>query len=281
MKGFAALLSVFLLPALVQAQPASVSNETLDATVERSWKLDAAPLDVVHTLDNKRVFILTDDHKVRIFMADGKALGSIAVGEGVNAIDIEPRGEKLYLIDKVEKSFTAMDVSFVASIDLGNSPVKGDPNAPVSMVIFSDFQCPYCKNVRTLIDQVAAANKDTLKIVFKNLPLRMHELAEPAARAALAAHAQGKFWEMHDALFDEPKLSMIKIIELAQKIGLDMAKFNKDMQSEAVKKQLAMDMQQAQKADVSATPTLFINGRKVKDRSVEAIQSVINQQLKK
>ncbi|MDH4319035.1 MAG: thioredoxin domain-containing protein [Desulfobulbaceae bacterium] len=281
MKRFAALLSVFLLPALVQAQSTPVTSETLDATVERSWKLDAAPVDVVHTLDNKRVFILTDDHKVRVFMADGQALGSIPVGEGVNAIDIEPRGEKLYLIDKVEKSFTAMDVSFVASIDQGNSPFKGNPNAPVTIVIFSDFQCPYCKSARTLIDQVAAANKDTLKIVFKNLPLRMHELAEPAAKAALAANAQGKFWEMHDALFDEPNLSMIKLIELAQKIGLDMVQFNKDMQGEAIRKQLDMDMQAAQDADVSATPTLFINGRKIKDRSVEAIQSMINQQLKK
>ncbi|MDH3348045.1 MAG: thioredoxin domain-containing protein [Desulfobulbaceae bacterium] len=281
MKLFVAFLSVLLIPVLLQAQTPAQDKTNLEAQVERSWKLDATPLDVVHTLDNKRVFILTDDQKVRIFSADGKAVGSISVGKGVNAIDIEPRGEKLYLIDKEEKSFTVMDVSFVASININGSPVKGDPDAPVTMVVFSDFQCPYCKSVRTLIDQVSKANTKTLKVVFKNLPLRMHELAEPAARAAMAAHGQGKFWEMHDALFDEPKLTMIKIIELAQKIGLNMEQFNKDMQSDAIKKQVAMDMQDAQKADVSATPTVFINGRKLKDRSLEAIQNVITQELKK
>jgi protein-disulfide isomerase len=126
-------------------------------------------------------------------------------------------------------------------------------------------------------------NTDTLKIVFKNLPLTSlgHTMAEPAALAGLAAHKQGKFWEMHDAIFaiGAKSLSPDKITAAAQEIGLDMQKFNNDRISPEVKKQLTKDIADARAAQVSGTPTLFINGSRISDRSPQALQQIIDQEL--
>ena len=124
-------------------------------------------------------------------------------------------------------------------------------------------------------------NPDTIKIVYKNLPLRMHKYAEPAALAALAAQQQGKFWQMHDALFATAQdLSPANIQAAAKKIGLDMVRFNRDLKDPALRKRLYKDMADARKAGVSGTPTLFINGHRVRNRSPQAIQAMIDNELK-
>ncbi len=108
-------------------------------------------------------------------------------------------------------------------------------------------------------------------------------MAEPAALAALAAHQQGKFWQMHDAIFGlgTNNLSTEKITAAAQAIGLDMQKFNTDRISPAVKQQLEKDMAIARAAQVTGTPTLFINGRRISDRTPQALQQIIDQELSK
>jgi protein-disulfide isomerase len=123
----------------------------------------------------------------------------------------------------------------------------------------------------------------TLKIAFKNLPLTgIHDMAEPAALAALAAHNQGKFWQMHDAIFAmKANITMEKLNEAAQAIGLDIQKFDTDRSSGEVRKKLTKDMQDAQAAQVSGTPTLFINGRRIKDRSLTALQGIIDEEAAK
>ncbi len=124
-------------------------------------------------------------------------------------------------------------------------------------------------------------NPDTVKIVFKHLPLRMHNFAEKAALAAIAAQNQGKFWQMHDALFETAKLDTSSIEKAAEKIGLDMDRFRKEMNSQETRQRLAKDMLDARKAEVGGTPTLFINGRRVKNRSPEVIQKMIDEEVKK
>ena len=123
-------------------------------------------------------------------------------------------------------------------------------------------------------------NPETVKLVFKNLPLRMHDQAEPAALAAIAAQNQGKFWQMHDALFGVEKLTKETIEAAAASIGLNMEQFKKDIADPATKQRLLKDMADARKADVSGTPTLFINGQRVKNRSLPAIQATIDHELK-
>lgn len=131
-----------------------------------------------------------------------------------------------------------------------------------------------------LLEQVLEHNPDTVKIVFKNMPLGFHKFAEPAARAALAAGEQGKFWEFHDELFaSAPKLDPGTITAIATKLGLDIAKFNKDMASAEIQQKLIQDLQDAKDAGVTGTPTLFVNGVKLKSRTLPAIQKIIDEEI--
>jgi len=109
----------------------------------------------------------------------------------------------------------------------------------------------------------------------------MHNMAEPAALAAIAAQNQGKFWQMHDALFATPKLNKETIDQAAEGIGLDMNKYKKDMNSPETKQKLARDLASARQADVTGTPTLFVNGRRVKNRGPDVIQKMVDQEITK
>ncbi len=121
-----------------------------------------------------------------------------------------------------------------------------------------------------------------VKLVFKNFPLRQHKEAGPAAQAALAANKQGKFWEMHDLIFENyNKLNNQMFKDFAGKIGLDLEKFNADFNSEEVKKQIQADLRLAFASGVRSTPTIFVNGRKLKNRSVAGFKNAIDAQLKK
>ena len=130
--------ALLLLPLIALPQPSQAS--TIDTSVVVNWKIDAKPLDMVHTLDNKRVFILGDDSMVHVFTADGKKQGSIKVDQGVTSIDIAPRGELLYLANGKNNTFSALTVSFTTPIDVTGAPFLGNENAPVVLAIFSDFQ---------------------------------------------------------------------------------------------------------------------------------------------
>ena len=113
------------------------------------------------------------------------------------------------------------------------------------------------------------------------MPLNFHELAAPAALAALAAGNQGKFWEYHDELFLTPKLNNNTFEAIAKKLGLDLNQFRADLQSPTVHQQLAKDLQDAKEAGVSGTPTIFVNGIKVKRRELSVIQKLIDEALAK
>lgn len=131
-----------------------------------------------------------------------------------------------------------------------------------------------------LIEQVLEQNQGKVKVVFKNMPLRFHKFADPSARAALAAGEQGKFWEFHDELFKVEKLNDQVIRDTAVKLGLDMSRYEADMNSPAIKQRVSKDLSDAQKAGVTGTPTVFINGQRLKNRSPQGFQALINEALK-
>ena len=275
------LAVALLLPLAAQAQEVKKTNVSgdLNWTVQANWSLPAKPLDLVHSLDNKKVFILTADSKVHIFAADGRKLGEMPVEADTVAIDIAPRGEMLYLINGRTNSFTAMDIGFSQQIDITGAPVRGKADAPVTLVVFSDFECPWCAKLEPLLAQLLAAKADTVRVVFKHLPLPMHPQAEPAALAAIAAQRQGKFWEMHDALFAVQQWTPAAVTETATRIKLDMTRFQADLNSQETRMQLAKDKADAQAAEVAATPSVFVNGRPVRERSLPALQAMVNEAL--
>ena len=149
----------------------------------------------------------------------------------------------------------------VRNIPLEGSPSKGPTDASIVIVEWADFECPACKAASPQLDELVQAHQD-VRLVFKNFPLDIHQNAETAARAAMAADKQGKFWEMHHALFqaEEPPTAEF-IARTAKSLGLDMAAFEKDLRSEAVADAVSRDRKQGRDVQLKGTPSVFINGR--------------------
>jgi protein-disulfide isomerase len=146
-------------------------------------------------------------------------------------------------------------------IDLGNAPVKGPANAKVTIVEFSDFQCPFCRRGNDTVAQVLKMYPNDVKVAFKHKPLPMHPEAEPAARATWAAQKQNKFWEMNDELFaNQDKLSSAFYEEAAKKLGLNIEQFKKDMASPEAAAAVKADAELGDKLGVQGTPNFFVNG---------------------
>ncbi|MBS2025862.1 MAG: thioredoxin domain-containing protein, partial [Deltaproteobacteria bacterium] len=149
-------------------------------------------------------------------------------------------------------------------VDVGNSPVLGDKNAPVTIVVWSDFQCPYCGRAEPTLAQIRQEYGKKVKFVWKNQPLSFHPNAMPAAEAAMAASDQGKFWEFHDKLFaNQQSLSPDFYEKVAGEVGLDISKWKATMASGKYKPAIQADMQQGSAVGAGGTPTFFINGRKL------------------
>ncbi|WP_434043557.1 MULTISPECIES: DsbA family protein [Sorangium] len=150
----------------------------------------------------------------------------------------------------------------VKKIDLADSPSRGPEGAPVQIVVWSDFECPSCGRAVPILDEIVERHAPNVRLVHKVYPLRSHAHAEPAARAAIAAHAQGRYWQMERLLFEnQQRLEEKDLLGYAQRIGLDMARFRADMAGEAAAKVIARDRAEADRAGLSGTPFIVVNGR--------------------
>ena len=170
------------------------------------------------------------------------------------------------------------------NIPAGDSPATGPADARITLVEFSDFQCPYCYKAVAQLNAVLKAYPAQVKLIFKQFPLvDSHPEAAIAAAAALAAHHQGKFWQMHDLLFaNHGRFSRKAILEWAAGLGLDMKRFTADLDSPAIKKAVERDMEDGNRAGVDATPTIFIDGQKYNGGlALDAIKPVIEAELKR
>jgi protein-disulfide isomerase len=172
------------------------------------------------------------------------------------------------------------DSGVVYTIDVTNAPIRGPKTAPVRIVEFSDFQCPFCAELQKTLDQVLKAFPNEVQLVYKQYPLNIHAYARQAAAASLIAHGQGKFWEMHDRLFQNfSSINDDNIRRWAREIGLNMAEFDRGLQSGRMEAAIQKDMADGAAAKVMGTPTLFINGRRLRDRSFEGFKKVIQEEL--
>jgi len=133
-----------------------------------------------------------------------------------------------------------------------------------------------------LLEQVLERYPNDVKLVFKNFPLRSHKYARPAAIAALAAEKQGKFWEFHDLLFKNyNRLNAQKVREIAEQLNLDMERFDKDQKDPRIMAIINRDLSEGNRLGVRGTPTVFINGKVLKSRSLQGISDMIDAELKK
>jgi protein-disulfide isomerase len=164
-----------------------------------------------------------------------------------------------------------------------DDPVRGNPKAPVTIVLFSDFQCPFCARVGPTLDEALRAYGDKVRVVWKHQPLSFHPNALPAAEAAEAAREQGKFWQMHDRLFGaQRELSPATYDRLARELGLDVRRFEAATRSGKFRARIQDDQQLAARIGAQATPTMFVNGEKVEGAVPFAtLKAVIDRKLQR
>lgn len=166
-------------------------------------------------------------------------------------------------------------------VELAGAPVRGNPNAPVTIVEFSDFQCPYCVRARPTVARVREVYGDRVRFAFRHFPLDFHPQAQKAGEAAACAGEQARFWEMHDRLWDSPsKLEVPDLKAHAQALSLDPGAFASCLDSGRYAALVDGDLRAGQAYGVSGTPAFFVNGRPlIGAQPFEAFQQVIDDEL--
>jgi protein-disulfide isomerase len=152
----------------------------------------------------------------------------------------------------------------VETVPTTGAPSRGPASASINVVLFSDYQCPFCARAEPIIRSLEQAHPGDVRVVFKNMPLPMHEHAWLAAKAAVAAGEQGKYWEYHDALFAHPNaLDRASLERYAADLGLDSRRFANDLDDPSIDARVKADVADADALGVKGTPTLFVNGHRV------------------
>jgi len=180
-------------------------------------------------------------------------------------------------LKKMEAANQPLAPEVAANIAKGNAPAFGPADAKVTVVEFSDFQCPYCSRAATAVDEIKKKYGTRVRFVFRQFPLPMHPNARGAAEASLAANAQGKFWEFHDKMFqNQSKLERADLEGFAKDAGLDVTAFKKALDSKTYAPDVDADMKLGESVAVNGTPTMFINGARVQNpTNFEAISAQI------
>ncbi|HUA17448.1 MAG TPA: thioredoxin domain-containing protein [Bryobacteraceae bacterium] len=208
-----------------------------------------------------------------------RALAKIAiegVKEGKSLLEISK------LMDASPKAHRPKMLEDPVSIPVAGSPVRGPADARITLIEFSDFECPYCSAAVKEVDAVMAAYPKDIRLIYKQFPLETHPHAQMAAEASLAANEQGKFWEMYEILFKNfRRLSAQNILAFAQELGLDMNKFKADVESEKFKAVIDKDLADGEKAGVYGTPAFYINGQQYNGQlTLAALKPIIEKDLK-
>jgi protein-disulfide isomerase len=172
--------------------------------------------------------------------------------------------------------------------DTASMHIRGNPDAPVTLEEFGDFQCPPCGSISPFLDELVKEYDPKVRLIFRNYPLAAHKHAREAAIAAEAAGLQNHYWEMHDVLYREQSIwsKADNVSELflayAGTIGLDVDQFKKDIESEAPKKRIETDVERANSLGIKVTPTVFVNNQELKQeaRTPDGLRGAINEALK-
>lgn len=167
-------------------------------------------------------------------------------------------------------------------ISIAGDPSRGPDNARVTLVEFSDFQCPYCSQAVAETKLLMNQFPKDVRLVFKQFPLDIHSQAQFLAEASLAAQAQGKFWEMHDLMYaGYPKVSRLIVMGYARKLGLDMNRFTAELDAHKYRARVHAEELQGEDAGVAGTPTFFLNGKKYTESfDATAVAPLIRNELK-
>jgi protein-disulfide isomerase len=203
----------------------------------------------------------------------------------VNVWTVRRLGER---VGKIEAALgggrrSGPDPNRVYTVRTAGAPTKGPEAAPVTIVEFSEFQCPFCARFAPTLKQIEETYQDRVRIVWKHLPLAIHKDAVGAALAAEAARKQGKFWEYHDRLFEnQNRLGPDDLKQHAKDLQLDLKRFEADMLNADEKKRIDADVAEAGTLGIAGTPGIFINGRFIAGaQPFETFAKIIDEELTK
>jgi protein-disulfide isomerase len=276
--------TVFFLTSLIVLTLTGFGYAQSDWDVRRSFDLqDATPLDVELSARGKWVFVLTDKGEILVYASGGKLKDRILVGEFIDGIEPGPVDDVLLISSRQKKTLEVITVDLVQYINISGSPFKGPADAPVAVVVYTDFQAPACVKLAPALEQMLAKYPQQVKLVYKNFPLKSkHGFAGRAAVAALAAERQGKFWEFYDLLFANYQgLHQKKIEEFAANLGMDVEQFKNDMRDSRMAAKIKQDMAEGAVAGVRVPPAVFVNGRLVRKTTPQNIEASIEKELNK
>ncbi len=271
----------FLMLALCLVLFALPAHADVETSILKSIELKNKPVDIEVSLNGQDIYILDNRGQVLIYTTSGQLKDTFEVDKKVDQIKLSPRDDYIYLSNSKTKTVEIRSLDFIQNISISGSPFEGPADAPVAVVVFSDFQCPYCARIGAVIDQVREEFPKEVKSVFKFYPLPSHSFAFKAAQAAVAAHEQGKFWEYHDLIFQNYRnLNDDKLEEFRSSLNLDKAKFEKVMNAPETKTKINADKNEGTQAGVRGTPTVFVNGRMVRPARPENIKDAVRKAIK-
>ena len=215
----------------------------------------------------------------------GLKKGSVHLGTQSLPLLISKDSKYIILGEIIDTSVDPLKET-MSKISLEDVPLKGKETANVTIVEYSDFQCPFCKRGSQILPQILQEYDGKIKIMYKQLPLPIHNWAKDAAIASLCAHEQGndKFWEFHDLLFENQQNIKVESSKadfegFAKKIGLNESEFDKCLSSPDIAKRVQADIDEARAIGVSSTPTFVVNGLVVPGANPEGLKSAIETSL--
>ncbi len=271
------ILSLLVLGLIVCSSPVAAGVVKLQEL--KILQLETTPRQVVSTSDGRRLYVLTEDSQIMIYSLGGELQGKLAVDPAIDSIT--PLGPQHLLLQKnAKKQAVVAMLEISQQIDISGSPYLGDEAAPISIAVYDDFECPYCAKTVPLLKQMVAKYPGQVKLVFKNFPLNSHRNARNAALTALAADRQGKFWDMHDLLYENyNRLNPKKIDALATQAGLDLEQLKQDRVDPQLNALINRDINEGTAIGVRGTPTIFVNGRLLQERSLAGFSRLVEDEL--
>lgn len=259
---------------------ASAGFADVDGRVLGELTLEVSPLDMSTSRNGRWIYLLTDSGDLLIYSSEVRYNGKIEVGRGFDQIEAGAREDQVYLLNRKEKRIQVFEVSYTFDIDTSQSPYKGPVDAPVVIVEYTDFQCPYCARLGATLDQVMALYPGKIKVVYKSFPLSSHKYSWQAATTAVAADKKGKFWKVYKEIFaNYNRINEAKLKEIRNRFGLDTPEFEALMNSPEIRSRVATDRNEGIRVGVQGTPTVFINGRRLDNKRPEGFKAAIDKEL--
>lgn len=272
-RHLVAVLMALLIPSICLAD--------LQWETKSNIPFSEAPLDMAVSRDGQWLYLLLESGKLQIYTYQHILKGTIDIGAGFDRVEAGPISDEVYLLSSKDKKIRIIELTPDQKVETTGSPFKGAADAPVVIAEFTDFQCPYCAKLGDIFAELLKLYPGKIKIVYKSYPLKSHRYAWKAAVAAMAAHQKGQFWKFHDRLFEHYKeLDDEKIMEIRKEFGFDTPEFDALMRRPEVRLQVAKDRNEGQRIGVKGTPTVFINGIRLKDKTLKGFQKAIETALK-